>query len=55
MKEFYMLGNDKPFIVPYTRQQLACLTGMTVETVIRTVKKMESDELLIIFKGKIMY
>lgn len=30
-------------IIPFTRQQLADMTGLRVETVIRTVKKMEKD------------
>lgn len=30
-------------IVPYTRQQLADMSGLRVETVIRTVKKMEKE------------
>lgn len=35
-------GNDR-IIVPYTRQQLANMSGLRVETVIRTVKKMEKE------------
>ena len=31
------------YIVPFTRQQIANMSGLRVETVIRTVKKMESD------------
>ena len=30
-------------IIPFTRQQLADMTGLRVETVIRTVKKMEKE------------
>ena len=30
-----------PFIVPYTRQQIADMTGLRVETVIRTIKKLQ--------------
>jgi CRP-like cAMP-binding protein len=30
-------------IIPFTRQQLADMTGLRVETVIRTIKKMEKD------------
>ena len=33
----------KEIIIPFTRQQLADMTGLRVETVIRTVKKMERD------------
>ena len=31
------------FEVPYTRQQLAALTGLSVETVIRNLKRMEKN------------
>jgi CRP/FNR family transcriptional regulator, cyclic AMP receptor protein len=36
-------GADSSFLVPFTRQQIADMSGLRVETVIRTVKKMESD------------
>ncbi|KQM37807.1 Crp/Fnr family transcriptional regulator [Chryseobacterium sp. Leaf201] len=39
--------------IPYTRQQLASLTGMRIETVIRTIKKMEKQDLLKIDGTKI--
>lgn len=32
---------NKSFIVPFTRQQIADMSGLRVETVIRTVKKMQ--------------
>jgi CRP-like cAMP-binding protein len=35
-------GEDR-LIIPFTRQQLADMTGLRVETVIRTVKKMEKE------------
>jgi len=38
-----MVRNDHAYIVPFTRQQLADMSGLRVETVIRTVKKMEGD------------
>ncbi|MFP7654620.1 Crp/Fnr family transcriptional regulator [Chryseobacterium proteolyticum] len=41
--------------VPFTRQQIANLTGLTVETVIRTIKKMETENILKIERGKIHY
>ena len=34
---------DQKIIIPFTRQQLADMTGLRVETVIRTIKKMEKD------------
>lgn len=43
------------FLVPYTRQQIADLIGLRVETVIRTIKKMETENLLLIDHSKIYY
>jgi CRP/FNR family transcriptional regulator, cyclic AMP receptor protein len=40
-------------IVPYTRQQLADMSGLRVETVIRTVKKMEREGKLVLEGHKI--
>ncbi|MDQ0593865.1 CRP-like cAMP-binding protein [Chryseobacterium ginsenosidimutans] len=50
-------SNNKPysFQVPLTRQQIANLTGLRVETVIRSVKKLENERVLKIEKGKIFY
>ncbi|REC79309.1 Crp/Fnr family transcriptional regulator [Chryseobacterium elymi] len=47
--------NSQTFQVPYTRQQIANLTGLRVETVIRTVKKMESENMVKIEGRKILY
>jgi len=41
------------FIVDLSRQQLADLTGLRVETVIRTIKQLEKKALLKIKEGKI--
>jgi CRP-like cAMP-binding protein len=41
--------------VPYTRQQLADMSGLRVETVIRTVKKMEKDGKIVLEGHKIMF
>lgn len=41
--------------IPYTRQQLADMSGLRVETVIRTVKKMEKDKKLILEGHKIRF
>ncbi len=43
------------FQVPYTRQQLASLTGLSVETVIRVTKLMEKNDDLKIKNRKIFY
>lgn len=41
------------FELPLTRQQIANYTGLTVETVIRTIKHLERDNELMIKHGKI--
>lgn len=48
---------DKEFdyIIPLTRQQIANLTGLRVETVIRTVKKMEQLNMLKVSERKIYF
>lgn len=38
-----MLRGEHVYEVPFTRQQLADMSGLRVETVIRTVKRMEED------------
>ena len=47
-------GNGKT-LIPYTRQQLADMTGLRVETVIRTIKKMELTGKLILEGRKIKF
>ena len=41
--------------VPFTRQQLASLTGLRVETTIRTLKIMEKENVVKISHGKVFY
>ncbi|WP_027385192.1 Crp/Fnr family transcriptional regulator [Chryseobacterium gregarium] len=41
------------FEVPLTRQQIASITALRVETVIRTIKKLEKDNVLKIINRKI--
>lgn len=55
IKNIYTFGDKKNFIIPYTRQQLASLIGLRLETVVRTIKKMERLKLLTILEGKIHY
>lgn len=55
IKDYNFRDISEAFEVPFTRQQIANLTGMAVETVIRTIKKMETDNILTIEKGKIFY
>ncbi|MBK1896565.1 Crp/Fnr family transcriptional regulator [Chryseobacterium paridis] len=49
--------NKEPysFQIPLTRQQLASLTGLRVETVIRVIKSMEKENSLKIVNRKIFY
>lgn len=48
-------GATDKTIVPYTRQQLADMSGLRVETVIRTVKKMEKEGKLLLDGHKIKF
>lgn len=41
--------------IPYTRQQIADMSGLRVETVIRTVKKMEKEGKLVLEGHKIVF
>lgn len=49
--------NESPFSfqVPFTRQQMASLTGLCVETAIRAIKVMEKENVLKIKDRKILY
>lgn len=49
--------NQSPysFEIPLTRQQLASLTGLCIETTIRTIKKMEKEKILRIQNRKILF
>jgi CRP-like cAMP-binding protein len=55
----YLKGfeNKSPYSykIPFTRQQLASLTGLSVETVIRVTKNMEKNEILKIKNRKIFF
>ena len=47
--------DSSPVRIPYTRQQIADMSGLRVETVIRTVKKMEKDGKLVLDGHKIVF
>ena len=47
--------SNHTYIVPFTRQQIADMSGLRVETVIRTVKKMEEDGKLQLVSRKIAF
>ncbi|WP_034752494.1 Crp/Fnr family transcriptional regulator [Chryseobacterium daeguense] len=53
LKNFYKVEEKYSFAIPYTRQQLASLTGLRIETVIRTIKKMEKLGVVKIDNSKI--
>ena len=55
LKSYHDGDCEQCFHVEFTRQQLANLTGLRVETVIRTLKKMEKEGNLKIDNRKIMY
>lgn len=55
MKEEQTNQEQFSFEVPVTRQQLASLTGLCLETTIRTIKKMEREKILRIKNRKILY
>lgn len=55
IKNYFGFTEKFSYPIPYTRQQLASLTGLRIETVIRTIKKMERDEIVRIDNGKIYY
>jgi CRP/FNR family transcriptional regulator, cyclic AMP receptor protein len=48
-----IIRNKHEYVVPFTRQQLADMSGLRVETVIRTIKKMEGEGKLKIVGRKI--
>jgi CRP-like cAMP-binding protein len=48
-------GDPALYRVPFTRQQLADMTGLRVETVVRSVKAMEQKGVLEIEDGKIVW
>ncbi len=55
LKSKMNLKENGKTLIPYTRQQLADMTGLRVETVIRTVKKMEQKGKLILESRKIKF
>lgn len=55
--KYFKSKNDtgSKVLIPYTRQQLADMSGLRVETVIRTVKKMEKEKKLSLDGHKIRF
>ncbi|MBB6369995.1 CRP-like cAMP-binding protein [Chryseobacterium shigense] len=54
-KSYNQYTDKYSYQFPFTRQHLASLTGLCVETVIRVVKKMEKEKTVRIQNGKIFY
>jgi len=50
-----MFGSSEVYFVPFTRQQIADMSGLRVETVIRTVKRMEANGKLKLLGRKISF
>lgn len=55
LKNYLGYTGQESFQLPYTRYQLASLTGLRVETIIRVIKKMQTLQMLKIEHGKIYY
>ena len=55
LKSFQTNDEQFTFQIHFTRQQIADLTGLRVETVIRAIKKMEQNKVLKIKDRKIFY
>lgn len=54
-KSRHASGSEETIAIPYTRQQLADMSGLRVETVIRAVKKMEREKKLVLVGHKIRF
>lgn len=48
-------GPSDKIIIPYTRQELANLTGLRIETVIRTLQKLNKDKKVDIINHKVYF
>ncbi|MCJ8153374.1 Crp/Fnr family transcriptional regulator [Chryseobacterium sp. SSA4.19] len=55
LKSFQKEQTPYSFKIPLTRQQMASLTGLCVETAIRTIKTMERNRIVKIENRKILY
>jgi len=55
LKQYHKVAEQFCYQIPYTRLEIASLTGLRVETVIRVIKKMEREDIVKIINGKIFY
>jgi CRP-like cAMP-binding protein len=53
IKHFNLSRNENGYFVDFTRQQIGDLTGLRVETVIRTIKALEKKRMLKIINRKV--
>jgi CRP/FNR family transcriptional regulator, cyclic AMP receptor protein len=53
LKDTYNPPDSENYKVELSRQQIADMTGLRVETVIRTIRKLQEKEVIKILKGKI--
>lgn len=51
----YKEGKERKIVIELTRKELSNMTGLRIETIIRTIKKMEKDGKLKIVNGKVFY
>ena len=55
-KELHLINRlDDKILIPYTRQQIADFTSLRVETVIRTLKRMEEQQKVKIVQHKVYF
>ncbi|MDR2206549.1 MAG: Crp/Fnr family transcriptional regulator [Flavobacteriaceae bacterium] len=57
IKQFndYKEGKNEKTVIKLTRKEVSNMTGLRIETIIRTIKKMEKDGKLEIINGKVYY
>lgn len=57
IKQFndYKEGVEQKMVIDLTRKELSNMTGLRIETIIRTIKKMEKEGKLEIKNGKVFY
>ncbi len=55
LKTYFKADDNQFFVVPYTRKQIAYLTGLRLETIIRVIKRMENSGVLKVVDKKIHF
>ena len=54
-KEHEPAPGDRKIKIDFTRQEIACMSGLRVETVIRAMRQLHNDQVIVIEKGKVYY